>query len=395
MTVAGGTAGSVAEGQRLSVMFAIPHLARGGGAERVMITLLQRLDRTRFEPSLMVLDAARNELTGELPADVPVIDLGVHRVRHAWRPLRAALRETRPQVLLSGLGHLNLMIAMLRPLLARELAVIGRETAVVTEFNAEFGTAKLRNLAYRHFYPRLDLVICQSQDMRDDLVGTLGFPADRTRLVPNPVDVERVRARAKLPAADAESAWGAEPAQGADRKPLRLVAIGRLAPQKGIDLLLQAIAQLPADYCRLAIVGEGPERARLEAMADALKLRDRVAFRGYQSNPHAFLGRADALVLSSRYEGLPNVVLESLAIGTPVIAMPCPGGLKEIAGRTGGMTLAESIDSSALANAIQRFAALPDRHGGIDIGPWEADGIVRRYEQLIVEAAGKATQQAT
>ena len=102
---------------RLRVLFAIPHLAKGGGAERVMLTLLRHIDRARFEPQLMVLDAGRNEIAADLPADVPLIDLGVTRVRYAARPIVAALRRTRPDVLLSGLGHLNLMISMMRPML--------------------------------------------------------------------------------------------------------------------------------------------------------------------------------------------------------------------------------------------------------------------------------------
>ncbi len=123
---------------RLRVLFALPHVARGGGAERIMLTLLRHIDRDSFEPRLLVLDAARNESADAIPADVPLIDLGVSRVRYAGRPLLRVLRQTRPDVLVSGLGHLNLMVAMMRPLMPKGLGVIGRETAVVTAFNAEF-----------------------------------------------------------------------------------------------------------------------------------------------------------------------------------------------------------------------------------------------------------------
>ncbi|MGE0801659.1 MAG: glycosyltransferase [Lautropia sp.] len=380
-------------GRPLRVSFAIPHLARGGGAERVMLTLLHRLDRVRFEPRLLVLDATRNELAAELPADVAVTNLGVSRVRYAWRPLTRALAAERPDVLLSGLGHLNLLIAMLRPRLPRSLAVIGRETSVVTVFNDNFRTAALRNFAYRRCYRNLDLVICQSRDMQNDLVDRLAFPRERTRLVPNPVDVERVRMLAATGTAVTASG-SADPAIApADpARPLRLVAVGRLAPQKGFDLLLDAVARLPERAVELDVIGDGPVRGSLEEQCARLGLGNRVRLRGFDANPYAWMRRADALVLSSRYEGLPNAVLEALAAGTPVIATPCPGGLDEIAANTGGVTLAAAISAEAIAAAITRFAAVDPaaRSQTIDIGRYEAGAVVRAYEAVIDEAAAIA-----
>lgn len=374
-------------GHRLRVLFALPHLARGGGAERVMLTLLQRIDREAFDPQLLVLDASRNELADEVPADVALVDLAVSRVRYAVNPMLRALRQVRPAVLVSGLGHLNLMIAMMRPLLPRSLAVVGRETAVVSAFNAEFRTARLRDFAYRRFYPNLDLVVCQSEDMRDDLVGRLGFPEDRTRLIPNPVDVERIRSLAAAPGLPAAGDF-TDVAGG-----LRLVAIGRLAPQKGFDLLLDAIAILPRGSCELAIVGEGPLHGRLASRIAELGLHDQVRLAGFMPNPHALVKRADALVLSSRYEGLPNVVLEALANGTPVIATPCTGGLAEIARRAGGVTLAKAVSAQSLAAAIGLFRGNRRDATPIDLGPYRAESVVRQYESLIRLAAQRAARR--
>ena len=363
---------------RLRVLFALPHVARGGGAERIMLTLLRHIDRDSFEPRLLVLDAARNESADVIPADVPLIDLGVSRVRYAGRPLLRVLRQTRPDVLVSGLGHLNLMVAMMRPLMPKGLGVIGRETAVVTAFNAGFRTSSLRNLAYRWFYSRLDQVVCQSEDMRDDLTGPLAFPADRIRLIPNPVDVAGIRAQATLAV---RSSTG-------DQR-LRLVAVGRLAPQKGFDLLVDAIAELPRGSCRLDIIGEGPLRASLAAQIARLGLQESITLVGFQENPYPLMRRADALVLSSRYEGLPNVVLESLACGTPVIGTPCPGGIREIARRVGGVTIAASVSAPALAAAIDRFARGRHLPPTIDLSDYRLESVVRQYEDLIRQVAAQ------
>ncbi len=214
--------------------------------------------------------------------------------------------------------------------------------------------------------------------MRDDLTGPLAFPADRIRLIPNPVDVAGVRAQAALPV---RSSTG-------DQR-LRLVAVGRLAPQKGFDLLVDAIAELPRGSCRLDIIGEGPLRASLAAQIARLGLQESITLVGFQANPYSLMRRADALVLSSRYEGLPNVVLESLACGTPVIGTPCPGGIREIARRVGGVTIAASVSAPALAAAIDRFARGRHLPPTIDLSDYRLESVVRQYEDLIRQVAAQ------
>ena len=380
MTSPAGTPGD----RRLRVLFALPFLSRIGGTERVIVTLLKSLDRERIEPALVVLDASRNELADEVPADVPIIDLGVKRTRWAVRPLMAVLRDWCPDVLMSNLGHLNLMIAILRPLLPRDLAVIGRETMVVTSYHQQFRTGALRNIAYRWFYPRLDLVVCQSRDMRDDLAHRLGFPMDRLRLIANPVDADRLRQRAALATPAAEAAL--PPATGPG--PVRLVAVGRLTEMKGFDLLIDAIARLPRQTAQVLILGNGPARDSLQARIEAAGVQDRVRLLGFQPNPPAFIARADGLVISSRYEGLPNAVLEAIALGRPVIATPFLGGVTDLADSAGGIRVAEAISAPALAAAIAAFAADPVRQVG-DISAYRADRIAEQYKEVLIEAAAR------
>ncbi len=161
-------------------------------------------------------------------------------------------------------------------------------------------------------------------------------------------------------------------------------------PQKGFDLLIDALAQLPRGSVRVVVIGDGPERAALTARVASFALQGDIRFIGFHPNPYAFMKRAHALVLSSRYEGLPNVVIESLAIGTAVIAVPCPGGTREIASHTGGVTLASTVSADALAAAIRTFRLLRDASGGqappIDIERYRAANVVGQYEALLADA---------
>ena len=136
----------------------------GGGAERVIVTLLRHFDRSLFRLSLVVIDARDAVYRQDVPDDVEFIDLGCRRVRHALPRLRSLLWRTRPDLLLSTLGHMNLAIGLLRPLLPRSTRYFARETAVVSYVVAAQHPRWLWRLAYRFLYRGFDRVICQSAD---------------------------------------------------------------------------------------------------------------------------------------------------------------------------------------------------------------------------------------
>lgn len=361
----------------LRVLFAVPSLA-GGGAERVVLTLLAHLDRTRFAPELAAGTLA-GPYADQVPPATPAHDLGRARARGAVLRLAALVRRTRPDVLFTTLGHLNLLAMLARPLYGRPgPALVARETNIPSLNLAQSPHPRLFRLLYRLLYPRFDRVVCQSRDMQGDLVENFGLPAGRARVIPNPVDAEAVRAKAR--------------AGGADLPPGRvnLVAAGKLLRQKGFDLLLEALALLPADRFHLTILGQGPLREPLEAQVRRLGLAGRAVFAGFQANPYPWLAGASLFVLSSRYEGLPNVALEALTLGTPCVAFRCPGGLDEIIREGENGLLAEPENPADLARAIRQAADNPPDRAAVaaSAGRFRVERVVREYEDLLEEAAG-------
>lgn len=357
------------------ILFLLPSLA-GGGAERVVTTLLHHLDRTRFAPALAVLSMRNAVLKDAIPQDVELIDLGCSRLRYAPKKLLTLIRQRRPEVVFSTVGHLNLAIAAMRPLLPRGIRFIARETTVVTEgLRDESRYPRLHGWAYRRLYPAFDLVICQSQAMREDLVRNFGFPEARAVVIHNPCDVERIRTLA---------AEGTLRPSNEGPLALNMVAAGRLVPSKGIDLLLEAVAQCGHPDLRLTVLGDGPLRQELAERAAELGIADRVWLAGYQGNPYPFYARADAFVLSSRYEGFPNVVLEALACGTPVISTPATGGVREILDQLADCKVAESVSAEALAAAIRSWVSSPRRRIAPSVmRPFEVSSVVARYEAVL------------
>jgi glycosyltransferase involved in cell wall biosynthesis len=297
---------------RPSVVFVLPSFG-AGGAERVTLNLARLIDRRCFAPSLVVLDPD-GPLASQVPADASVHALGRRRLREAIPALIGCLRRLRPVVVVSTFTHLNLPLLAARPLLRRARIVI-REANLPSLSLSRMPWPAASRRACRWLYPRADVVIASSQRMADELCA-MGVPAKSIRLLCNPVDEDRIRASAR-------------PLQRRAGDGLRLVAAARLVRQKGFDRLLDVMAALPADS-HLTILGEGPERASLEKRIDRLNLKSRVTLPGFVANPAPWIAGADALVVPSHFEGMPNAALEALALGTPVIATPEAGGLSEV-----------------------------------------------------------------
>lgn len=322
------------------MLFLIPSLT-GGGAERVFTTLLRHLDLTRFDLQLAVLQA-NGAYVRDLPRDVVVHDLNVSRVRYALPRIIALIWKTRPTTVVSTLGHLNIALAMCKRLLPRSVRVVLREAVIVSALlSEETQHLRLWTWLYRQ-YRHADKVICLSDSMLEDMVKGFGLPPAKMVRIYNPLDIERVRRQADL---------GSNPYT---RPGPHLVAAGRLTRQKGFDVLLHAMPMIRAEFpaAHLTILGEGVLRAKLEEQSRELGLGTAVSFMGFEQNPWRYVKNADVFVLPSRYEGLPNVMLEALALGTAVVATDCPGAVREVYEATRAISLVPIENPTALANAV-------------------------------------------
>jgi glycosyltransferase involved in cell wall biosynthesis len=359
-------------GQR-NILFLIPSL-RGGGAERVIVTLLKHLDRSRFRLAVGVVDLRKAVFRDEIPCDVEFIDLSATRVRYALPKIAALIWTRRPDVVFSTLGHLNLALAMIRPLLPNGVRYIARETSIVSLVLREYSVPSVWGAFYRWFYKRHDLLACQSRYMQDDLVERFGYPRERSVVINNPVDVDYIRRLAAAPLGQSEFRTGS----------IKVAAAGRMSGEKGFDLLIEAIATLADPQIHLVLLGEGPLLGDLKQLAAARGVADQVEFVGFQSNPYAWFARADAFVLSSRYEGFPNVVLEALACGTPVIATPAPGGTREILDGIPECVVASEVSAQSLTIAITSWLHGSRKRIDSDaVAPYTLNRIVGQYQQVL------------
>jgi glycosyltransferase involved in cell wall biosynthesis len=358
--------------ERKRVLFLVPSLI-GGGAQRVFSILLRHLDRSRFEPHLAMVQATGTYLE-DIPADVVIHDLNISRVRYAAPAIVRVIRKVQPQTVLATLGHVNLTLMAIKPLLPKSTKLLIREAAVATAFlDLEVKHPAIWRWLYRHLYRRADKIVCLSDSMVEDMVQNFGLPRTKLARIYNPMDTEHIREFAEQQH---------NPYSGSGP---HLVSVGRLCRQKGYDILLNAmpevLKQMPGTT--LSIVGEGPLESELKEQARKLLLKQSVRFTGFQQNPWAYVKHADLFVLSSRYEGMPNVILEAFALGTPIVAADCPGAVRELQQFNDQMILVPSENPEALARAIISASRLGRRQPSENrLTQFNVEQITEEYSKL-------------
>jgi exopolysaccharide biosynthesis WecB/TagA/CpsF family protein len=329
----------------LHVAFYMQDLS-SGGVERMRLMLIGTLRRKGLRITL-VLAVKSGPLLSLLPAGLDVVGLGQQRTIHTVASLIRFLREQKPDILVSSLDHNNIA-AMLACRLSG-----GSTRLVICQHNA-LSAERILGWKYRlvpwayHFLQRqADGIVAVSQGVADDLSAIAGIARRKISVIYNPVIDQGFWERANRAA---PHHWLAQ-----KDRPV-FVFVGRLTAQKDLFTLFAAMKiVLQHSSVRLIVLGEGEDEPALRRYANAAAIEQAIAFVGFQANPLPWIKHADALVLSSRYEGLGNVIVEALACGTSVIATNCPHGPAEVL--LGG-TLGRLVpvgNPGALAEAILDF----------------------------------------
>ncbi|MGA2808515.1 MAG: glycosyltransferase [Terracidiphilus sp.] len=365
--------------QRPRVLLLIPHLG-GGGAERVTALLARSLSREKYELHLGLITEARYPANG-LPPSLTVHGLGSSRVRSGAFRLLQLVRRLKPDLILSGMFHLNFLVLLLRPFFPSRTRVLVRQNGTAS---STLGVLPVyTRFLYRFLYPRADRVLCQTRAMAQDLAHQFGLKKDRLIVLPNPVDFEETR-----------DCVVARPGLWTGPGP-HLLAVGRLSREKGFDLLLQALASVRGQFpsADLLITGAGPEQSALRAQCRALRLETAVRFAGLVAHPWSYFPEATLFVLPSRHEGLPNALLEAAAGGLPLVALPSSEGVVGLLRGQPGVWLAPEASAEALAASL--LAALQtlrpgERFAHSFVEQFRIDRAVLAYEHLIDETLHRA-----
>lgn len=328
---------------RPDVAFFLPSVA-GDGAQRITLAVGEVLARQGVRVDLVIV---RREgiLLDRIPKDVHLIDLQASRMLAAVPALALYLRRAQPRVLMPTITVANVIALIARWLAGVPTRVVVRQATHLSASRKVSDSAKMRLIAWmgERMYRMADGAVAISKGVGDDLAAHAGIVPERLTVIYNPINVEAVQRAARD---DPGHPWLR------DSIPV-ILAVGRLTYQKDFSTLLRAFARLRAMRpARLIVLGQGEDRAALDSLAAGLGVAGDVAFPGYTTNPFAYMARAQVFVLSSRWEGFGNVLVEALACGLPVVSTDCPSGPREILDDGAFGALVPVGDDRAMAAAI-------------------------------------------
>lgn len=352
----------------------------GGGAERTMLKLAAGI-ADRGHPVDLVLARAKGPLLHEVSNRVNVVSFETRKDLFSLLPLVQYLRREKPHVLLTGL-HTNLIALWAAKLsnASTKIAVSERNTfSIRTRHYRNDLRMRLMPWLIRRFYPEAEYLIAVSKGVAEDLAETARIPRERIHIIYNPVITPELKEMSTIPVN--------HPWFSADSPPV-ILGIGRLSAQKDFTTLLQAFSLVRQSIpCRLLILGEGEERTGLETLVRSLGIEEDVELPGFVDNPYPYMRNAAVFVLSSRWEGLPGVLIEALYCCRAIVSTDCPSGPREILqnGKTGQLVPVGDVHmmGKAIRKALLENQSPPSPDSW---KPFELEYIVNQYLNLLFDA---------
>lgn len=295
----------------------------GGGAERMMINLANGMADKGHTVDLIVV---RNHgpYKNLIDSNINIVTLGGKKVLFSIWGLTRYLKKEKPEILYSTLKHVNIAAILANKLSGNKTKTVIREAChLLTTGNKQI----LQKIAYclvPIFYKKADAIVAVSEGVAESIVEYCNIPFDRIHILPNPsVTNELIEKSKKLPKHPFFN----------NKNTKVILGVGRLTYQKNFDHLIKAFSLLQKESeqnIKLIILGDGEDRSMLEKLVRDLNLHESVSLPGFVDNPYSYMKKASLFVLSSRFEGSPNVLVEAMACGTPVISTDCPSGPKQI-----------------------------------------------------------------
>lgn len=330
--------------EKTKVLFILAQMV-GGGAERVTINILRILDRTLFDIHLVMMSDVGPSFE-YLPKDITLHNLKTSKTIFSVFKLRKLITENRFAIVYSTLfrTHIALYFALLgirnKPIL---LMRSPNSPKLLLENNS---MGMLSKVLLEKAYEKADVVLAQTPEMKDEIIKYHHISEQKITVLLNPLDTDDIDKKIK----NIENPF--------DQRHINIVAAGRLAKQKGFDVLIESfqyVVQKNTDFV-LHIIGEDlGEKVSLVELVQRFSLENNVHFLGYQNNPYKYFFFSDLFVLSSRWEGMPNAVIENLYLKKPVVATRCIPFMSELIKNKKNGFIVDVENANELAEAILNY----------------------------------------
>lgn len=321
-----------------------------GGSERVTVTIGKLLDVNKYEIVFCKVAkgalAENNSIDYFIPKSSRTINIVAKNGADMVLSLADVLRKENPDIVFSSIFSINTKLLLISRFFKKTRFIIRCNNYLYT-------LSKIQQVLLKLTYKYADAIIAQTEEMKSELVNNVKLPDDKVFVMYNPIDVTTI-----------EKAILEESPFDSYRDKIKFVASGRIHPVKGFDILIEAFAKVKGKIsnAELFIIGHYEEQSefykQLQCLIQQNGVSQSVHFEGFQTNPYKFVKNSDCFVLSSRNEGLPNVLIEALYLGIPVAATTCVPVIERIVSEGVNGFLAENENHIQLANAMIKAAKL-------------------------------------
>lgn len=299
---------------RIKIIFILPSL-NGGGAEKVVLNIIKKIDKKKFEAELLVFNKS-GPLISFIPKYVNLVSFQKKRLRHCFIPLIMHLYKKKPNIIFSTFGYINLFLITISFFLPKKTNIVIREANTLTATIKANKHSRVMNFLYCLLYKKAKKIIALSKGMAIELKKNFNVSPQNINVIYNPVELKLIRNQIKK-------------IKRYHPNKICFISSGRLVKQKGFDRLITVFKKFPKNS-HLIIMGEGPELRNLKNIANKFNLQSRIKFIGFKKNPWKWYAGSDAMLITSYWEGMPNNALEALACGCKIISVNGLPGLIDI-----------------------------------------------------------------
>jgi glycosyltransferase involved in cell wall biosynthesis len=346
----------------------VPNLGEGG-AERVAFHILNNLNLKKYE--LILIETQKNgHYLKSLNRNVIKKCFYKERFRYSLYLLVLEIFRKKPDIIITFSKEIAIFFCFLKSiLLLKNTKLIVREINIQSKLN----NSMLKKFFMRFFYKKADIIVSQSEDMTKDLINYLSLEKKTIVEINNPIDIKFIEKNIQ----NKNNIF--------DKEYYNLVCVGRLSYQKGFDLIIKVMHELKKEKIKLYILGEGEERKKLEKLIKYFDLENSVYLLGRVENPYIYMKNADLFILSSRFEGFPNVLLEANTCGLYAICNNCLGGINQIIIENKNGCIIDFSNSKLVANKIKDELKIKHNKNEIKqlvLEKYRIEKIIEKYERL-------------
>jgi glycosyltransferase involved in cell wall biosynthesis len=336
--------------KRIKILFVIPTLY-GGGSERVFINIIRTLDSNIFEKTILLVEDS-GVFVDFIPPNVELKTMKSGKTRFSFFKLLRNIKSIKPEIIVSTTNRMNLLLLFVSYFLSKKIKIVVREPNMPSAQYYHNQLPKYYLWMSKFVYPKADYVIAQTDEMKNEIENFYNIPDEKIKVLINPIDTKFIDKNVKNQKNPFDSNY------------INILASGRLRKQKGFDFLIKSFQHVVKKDSRyfLHILGkdyeEGKYKSKLVDLVNKLELVDKVVFHGFINNPFPYYKYSDLFVLSSKWEGLPNVVLENLYLQTPVVVTDCISFFHNIIKDGKNGFIVQYNDEATLAEKIRQYAEL-------------------------------------